>query len=431
MEETSEREPADPLRAYLAYVEAVEASVATDLALGTSPKSPTTAALMNGGPSQALRELVDPADRKDLGVFFTPIAQVNQALAGCAECATARSILDPTCGAGDPLIAIAERLPVRPSLKDTVSDWGERLHGWDLSGALVRLSKARLLVAAMRRVDRIDGWPADPFPHVEVRDAMAGVASTSNQSVVFMNPPYSTVTAATTWASGAVSAAAVIFDRVVDSLKPGQHVVAVLPDVLRSGSRYGRWRKEVARRGLIDSLQLHGAFASDADVDVFAMHFTVGAPGGLRSWWPAQPSSSGTFGDRFTVRVGPVVPHRHAEAGHRRRYLVSAHLRGKTEVQTSSLPWRRFAGTVFDPPFIALQRTSSPRDTPRVRAAIVTGREPVAVENHVLVMHPTDGGLDECRAAMPRLGEERMRDWLDARIRCRHLTVDAVKGGPW
>lgn len=51
---------------------------------------------------------------------------------------------------------------------------------------------------------------------------------------------------------------------------------------------------------------------------------------------------------------------------------------------------RQLAGTVFAPPFVAVRRTSGPRDRSRATDA-----------------------------------------WLNRRIRCRHLTTSAVAGIPW
>ena len=42
--------------------------------------------------------------------------------------------------------------------------------------------------------------------------------------------------------------------------KPNQEIVAVLPDVLRSGSRYSRWRSQVEQRATVLSKHVYGRF---------------------------------------------------------------------------------------------------------------------------------------------------------------------------
>lgn len=86
---------------------------------------------------------------------------------------------------------------------------------------------------------------------------------------------------------------------------------------------------------------------------------------------------------------------------------------------------------VFRPPFVAIRRTSGPRDRSRAVATIVRGRRAVAVENHVIVCLPEDGSIERCRALLARLRSSRTDDWLNRRIRCRRLTTSAVAGVPW
>ena len=45
------------------------------------------------------------------------------------------------------------------------------------------------------------------------------------------------------------------------------------------------------------------------------------------------------------------------------------------------------------PPFVVVNRTSSPRDRLRATATIIKGTEPVAVENHLIILSPKKGGL--------------------------------------
>ena len=62
---------------------------------------------------------------------------------------------------------------------------------------------------------------------------------------------------------------------------------------------------------------------------------------------------------------------------------------------------------------------------------IITGDRPVAVDNHLIIASPLEGGEDRCVELIERLGGVDLAPWLDMRIRCRHLTVTVVKEIPW
>jgi len=65
-----------------------------------------------------------------------------------------------------------------------------------------------------------------------------------------------------------------------------------------------------------------------------------------------------------------------------------------------------------------------------MRATIVRGVRPVAVENHLIVLRPHDHTLRGCRSVVGILESEPASLFLDERLRCRHLTVDAVREIP-
>jgi hypothetical protein len=94
------------------------------------------------------------------------------------------------------------------------------------------------------------------------------------------------------------------------------------------------------------------------------------------------------------------------------------------------LPARRFSGRCVEPPFVAVRRTSRPGEPTRARPAVVTGAEPVAVDNHLLVVRPHDGALDACHELAAWLRKPESTNWLDEHYRCRHLTVGALKSLP-
>jgi len=62
---------------------------------------------------------------------------------------------------------------------------------------------------------------------------------------------------------------------------------------------------------------------------------------------------------------------------------------------------------------------------------MIVGEPGALVENHLIVLTPKDGSSDTCRRAIDLLDSTLARQWLDERIRCRHLTVRAILEMPW
>ncbi len=92
---------------------------------------------------------------------------------------------------------------------------------------------------------------------------------------------------------------------------------------------------------------------------------------------------------------------------------------------------RQFSKRVVRPPFIVIRRTSRPTiDDPRLRPVIIRGRQPVAVENHLIVLKPAKSTLANCRALSAFLKTQPVTDFLNDRIRTRHLTVASVREIP-
>ena len=133
--------------------------------------------------------------------------------------------------------------------------------------------------------------------------------------------------------------------------------------------------------------------------------------------------------DFFDIKVGPVVPFRLENKGNWYPFVNCS----KTNWWDRNLNFSkiRFNGKVFKPPFVVIRRTSSPSENYRAIAAIITGKENIAVENHLLVLMPKDNKIETCRELMVRLKDKRTNDWLNNRIRCRHLTVSSVSKLPW
>jgi hypothetical protein len=177
---------------------------------------------------------------------------------------------------------------------------------------------------------------------------------------------------------------------------------------------------------------LLGQFDRWADIDVFALDLGVTRPGhGTPSRWeyPA-PSIGSLVEDYFEVSVGRVVPYRDPKKGPLYRY-VYARLLEPWEVDSEIRARCRHLGGGHQPPFVVVRRTSRAGQSHRAVGTIITGDSPVAVENHLFVLRPKDGTLASCHDLMRVLRSVKTDDWFDQRIRCRHLTVVALRQLPW
>jgi hypothetical protein len=252
----------------------------------------------------------------------------------------------------------------------------------------------------------------------------------SDAETVLLNPPYGRVATPPEidWTSGLVTDAALWTAAVVGQAQPDARVVAVLPDVLRSGSRYARWRSEIAAQAQIDEVRSIGQFDALTDVDVFVLSVrrSTREPG---REWPRWESAGATLGDVCSIMVGPVVDLRDEHKGPSVPYVTTNVLPQTGEVVPDHR--RRFAKRLFQPPFVVVRRTSRPTvQEARLRPVIVRGSEPIAVENHLLVLKPARPTLKACRALVEILADQQTTDWLNRRIRTRHLTVSALSEVP-
>ena len=395
---------------------------------------------LNGIPSRELRRVVPLAELKEQGAFFTGPQLARQAALAFGSSTDDESVYcDPTCGVGDLLLAVASRLPLESGVSETLSLWGRRLTGCDLSAVFVRATKARLALLALKRCGSREPIPPDRlndlFPAITVRDALRCEDLYSAADRIIMNPPFRTMSApeGCEWSAGGLNAAALFTETAILHSRDGTRIAAILPDVLRSGSRYERWRRMVDGSALLDEVRPYGPFDLHADVDVFLLCMTVGSNGDVqthRDWSRIDGDSDADVSKHFVVRVGAVVPHRDADTGTEYPYLHARSLPPWSTLEKIAEK-RIFAGTVFRPPFVAVRRTSGPRDRKRAVATIVLGEQCVAVENHVIVCRPADGSIARCRALLERLRSSRTDEWLNQRIRCRHLTTASVAEIPW
>ena len=395
---------------------------------------------VNGEASSRLIELVSGYRLKRSGAFFTSSELSRRAALPLSKPRVVPPglIVDPACGAGNLLLAAAKEFPVEHGLATTLAAWGRRLAGFDRHRQFVRATHLRLTLLALSRGAKFD-LPkkvalSSFFPHIRQGDGLREIALLPKISHLIINPPFASVIAPKSckWAAGRVTKAAIFFDRCLRHLPPNATVSAVLPDVLRAGSRYQRWREAMERQAEVRAARPIGNFEI-ADVDVFLLEMRVHAIEPRKSragkWWSKSIDRT-TVGERFAVHVGAVVPHRlKKDEGPISPYLHAKALPhwGEYEAGAEQVA---FAGRLFSPPFVAVRRTSSPSDKHRALGTLIVGRKLVAVENHLLVCQPRKGGVMECRRLLAILRAASTDKFLNRRIRCRHLTVGVLRETP-
>lgn len=393
--------------------------------------TPERQQMLNGAPYKAFRQSHSIEDRRQLGTFFSG-PELARELAGAlhAKMPEGGVALDPTCGIGDLLIAFAEYLPLADSLMDTLHRWGERLAGIEQREDLIGMAKARLVALARARGGFGDAISSldELFPQIVVGDMCRETERIAKADGLLFNPPFGGISnhEISEWGTGKLSAAAVLLDSLIEARAPGASIAAVLPEVLRCGSRYKRFRARISATGLSGPFRSHGRFDAWTDVDVFTTLLTPVA-GAL---WVAPSTPGEVVSDRFAVRVGPVVPHRHEKKGPWQPFICAKTVPANA-VSFSPRANRRFKGTLFQPPFVVVRRTSSPSDRKRAVGAIIVGEKAVAVENHLIVLVPNDGKYESCIDLLTVLGASATTDYLNMMIRCRHLTTGSVMSIPW
>jgi hypothetical protein len=417
---------------YEEYVEEVEGYISE----GFGQNSPFQIAHLNGEASDALRRLVPVETRKHKGIFFTPTVLADKVAERLSsELRNGASIYDPACGAGSLLVACAKYLPLRDNANATLEYWSELIFGNDLFHEFVRATKLRLSLVAISR----HGKMPDPekakesaFPGIVAENLFLDKNDRKDYRCVVVNPPYYYAEASEdcSWGSGRVQYAAVFVEHLLRQSPVGQRIVALLPDVLRSGVRYRAWRKCVGERARKLTVETYGQFDSSTSVDVFLLDIVVGVGNGTHEWVPNDACEDlACLDDMFEVSIGPLVEFRREDKGGWHSYVdVSEATPWGKVVPSKNI---RFAGTVFRPPFVVIRRTSSPRDKKRLIGTIIKGDRTVAVENHLIVLKPKNGTLRLCGELLKKLNDPRTDDWINTQTRCRHISAAILKKMPW
>jgi hypothetical protein len=390
--------------------------------------------LLNGEPYRAFRQLTSLESRRVAGCFFTGPQFADQLAASIRRASGPKArVMDPTCGIGDLLLAYARLLPLETTLHKTLISWGSQLAGLDLDPHLVRLAKLRIAMLARSRggfsqqIEGIDHY----FEDIRVGNMFKCARELGRADAFLFNPPFGIVEIPKklSWASGSINAATLFLVELLEAKNQVAPIAAILPDVLRAGTRYRQFREYLAACEVEGDAVSLGRFDAWTDVDVFR---TLLRPtNGGKLWQSSNAKLRGTsIGDFFDVTVGAVVPHRHDNKGPWCKYICA---RSATRWSSKHKPKnsRRFNGTTVTPPFVAVRRTSSPSDRNRAVGTIIIGDQPVAVENHLIVLKPKDNAVSTCKKALAVLLSRKTSNFLNIEIRCRHLTTNVVASIPW
>lgn len=383
-----------------------------------------------------IRALISIDDLRSIGSFFTSDEIAEKAKLSLTKRITKKSIVyDPTCGTGNLLISVSKSLPVTRSLESTLELWGNVLRGYDLVPEFVECTKLRLILEAMNRgaTSKKSSLEAleKKFKYILPANVLDKLDTLSNATHLIINPPYTLkkISNDCEWASGKVNIAAVFMGEILKSINPNTHFSAILPEVLRSGSRYEKWRKLITEKS-VKSTEVIGRFNAKTDVDVFILSgYKTKKINKPTTVW-TQEKHAHTVGDKFDVSIGPLVAYRDKKVGTKSPFIYSRMLIAWGTLEKIETT-RKTKTKLVQPPFVAIKRTSSPSDTFRAVATLVLGNKAVAVENHLIVLKPKRGNANICKQLIRILKGEATNVFLNQRIRCRHLTVGAVKEIPW
>lgn len=420
------------MRQFAQYISQLE-----NLAVEGVTDSQMLAPALNGEPSAHLRRSVDLPRIREYGAYFTGHKLAKVALRPLSDIDEHSVILDPACGAGDLLIRVASHLPVQRTLTATLRRWGEQIRGIDVVPEFVRATRCRLALTALaagavRGNFRLSSLPR-LLPGIQQGDGLAASREYARATHVVMNPPFTTIRPREnpSWRRGTISAAALFLASCLENVGQRARVVGILPEVLRTGSSYKHWRIFVGEMTSRLRCASRGQFAPWGDVDVFTFDLTAGSSCRRdHRWGHPQGRSENRIGDRFDVRVGSVVPHRHRDAGEEYAYVHARSVPPWGEIKRIN-ERRGFEGRLFEPPLVVVRRTSRPGDKYRAIPTLIRGARPIAIENHLLVLLPYRRSLAECRSLIRLLRNTRTNGWLDSKICCRHLTVGALSQMPW
>ncbi len=426
------------MKAYAGYVSHLE-KLCEGIVFGSIPKDDVSViSALNGQPARKLQQLVSYEARRESGAFFSGGFLANETtqlidskLLGCQH-----KIIDPACGAGDLLVDVAKNITITEDFENTMSSWGNIFYGSDLHHEFVMATKARLALTALHKgaalPQRFKGI-GTYFKNIKQGCGVTTADIGMDFNYVVMNPPYNLVDTpkGCVWSSGKTNYAAVFFHDYVVKSNVGTRIIAILPEVLRSGARYERWRRIVSKKMLVNKITALGQFEPSIDVNVFLIDaLIVNNNDSTLNWSYPVTNNCSTISSMFDLSIGTVVDYRDSHDGPTVPYLISKDL-PKWSIVSHVSHSRRYSRKIIPSPFVVIRRTSRPDDLFRAVSTIINVDSSVAVDNHLIVLQPKDKSLETCQALLNMLSTKWANDWLNERIRCRHLTISSIAEIPW
>lgn len=382
-----------------------------------------------------VRRSFDKKIMREFGCFFTGANLAKHLLKDLEKNRIPHYIfLDATCGLGNLLVEACKFLPIKEGIKETLELWGQKLVGYDIFEEFIKGAKLRIIFEALRRgaksdcslemclslLSRIKCGSVMTLDAFEIKDITHAI----------LNPPFSSWSSPLNyyWKKGKINSAGIIMDHLIRLFHKGTTIYAILPDVLRSGSRYRDFRNFI-EKNIDGKIEIWGKFSAKTDIDVFLLK---GKKSEVASsiCWKTNDSAHSTLEEHFDISIGPLVAYREPEVGKNVLYLHQKNA-PTGNVINNIFERRKFQGRLTQPPFVVIKRTSSPRDKLRASATIINCSEPVAVENHLIILSPKDNSLKKCNELLEILQSQDTTDYLNARIRLRHLTISAIKSIPY
>lgn len=396
--------------------------------------------LLNGRTASELRRLVPLNDLRESGAFFTgsQLGHITVSEKFASTINDKSVLVDPACGGGDLLLLCTPYLQISTDLVETLNQWQLNLVGVDLHSEFVEIAKFRLILKAITLGASINTLSfmmnSDQFQGFRVGSIFQNLDVLRNATHVLINPPFYMTPSPEScqWASGKVNAAAVFLETCVKHVQKGTRIAAILPDVLRSGTRYEKWRSFIESNCEIERIHLYGQFDVWADVDVFVMELVVKNESRINScvWVKLGSDSETNLSDKFDISIGPVVDYRDPLVGPIVKYIHPRGLPAWKSIKVIETT-RAYEGRTFQPPFVVVRRTSRLSDKYRAIGTIIDIEDNVAIENHLIVLKPKDGELSTCQDLLDNLQDERTNTWINESIRCRHLTIKSLANLPW
>lgn len=236
-------------------------------------------ALIDGQAIQVINAMLGRDRRRSDGIFFSGSEWAARLREAMPHDLFLRYV-DPSCGVGDLLLEIARHLPLANDLSQTITEWSRRFHGMDVHAPLAQVAWSRLQALAVRRHGLVRGYSdalcIEEGALMEL-DSLKERWNLQAGDCVLMNPPFQAVTSPTwsKYSRGRVTAAALFLERAISEAQPGTTIIALLPEVIRSGSRFEKLRDFVHRSSDVHQFTAHGRFSHEADIDVAILSITV------------------------------------------------------------------------------------------------------------------------------------------------------------